>query len=416
MLPNIRFAAQLRALKIIAFTHKTTDINSIGLLHLDDSQREARLKQLVNLSGVDELMYLSTCNRVEFVFVSGEETNKTFLHKFFTSFNPAADAEWMENNCVVYEGEEALKHLFHLASSLDSLVIGEREIITQVRNAYEECAQLNLTGDTIRLAIKHTIQAAKEVYTKTDIAKNPVSVVSLAYRTLREFNLKNNARFIIIGAGETNTNMAKFLSKHGFENFAIYNRTFSKAEKLAEQLKGKAFSLDELQNRTEGFDVLLTCTGSEEPIVKSALYEKLLAGENNKKIVIDLALPADIDAEVLAQFPIHYIGIESLKEKAEENMRKREKELSLCYDIINSNCIEFQDIFAERQVVKAMHEVPQKVKEIRQHAVENVFAKDIESLDEHSKEVLEKVLAYMEKKYISGPMIMAKEIILNKTN
>ena len=132
----------MRALKIIAFTHKTTDISSIGMLHLDDSQRDARLKHLVNLSGVDELMYLSTCNRVEFVFVSKEEISNSFLHKFFSAFNPSADIEWMEKNCAFYEGEEALKHLFHLASSLDSLVIGEREIITQVRNAYEECAQL----------------------------------------------------------------------------------------------------------------------------------------------------------------------------------------------------------------------------------------------------------------------------------
>lgn len=406
----------MRSLKIIAFTHKTTDIDSIGQLHVDDTQREFRLKQLKELSEINELMYLSTCNRVEFVFVNDKAIDSNFLQKFFLSFNAQADVQWMQNNCATYEGEHAVKHLFHLASSLDSLVIGEREIITQVRNAYDECVKFGITGDTIRLAIKHTIQAAKEVYTKTDIAKNPVSVVSLAYRTLREFNLKNNARFIIIGAGETNTNMAKFLSKHGFENFSVYNRTFSKAEKLAEQLKGKAFPLSELQNRTEGFDVLLTCTGSEGAIVNSELYSTLLAGENNKKIVIDLAIPADIDAQVLQDFSLHYIGIESLKEKAEENLRKREKELSLCTEIIENNWKEFEEVFAERQVIKAMQEVPQKVKEIRQHAVENVFAKEIEGLDAQSKEVLDKVLAYMEKKYISGPMVMAKEIMLNKTN
>ncbi len=406
----------MRELKIIAFTHKTTDINSIGLLHLEDSQRELRLKKLYANSDVNELMYLSTCNRVEFVFVTEENLDSTFLQKFFASFNPSCDVQWMINNSVQLEGESAVKHIFNLASSLDSLVIGEREIITQVRNAYEECVKFNLTGDTIRLVIKHAIEAAKEVYTKTDIAKNPVSIVSLAYRTLREFSLKNNARFIIIGAGETNTNMAKFLSKHGFENFSVYNRTFSKAEKLAEHLRGKAFPLSELQNRAEGFDVLITCTGSEEPIVTSEVYQTLLAGEGNKKIVIDLALPSDVEQKVTQQFPMHYIGIEALKIKAEENLRKREKELYLCNDILENNWIEFQGVFAERQVIKAMQEVPQKVKEIRQYAVDIVFAKELEGMDVQSREVLDKVLAYMEKKYISVPMKMAKEIMLNKTN
>ncbi len=406
----------MKTLKVIAFTHKTTDIQNIGQLHLDDSQRAFRLKQLRENSGVQELMYLSTCNRVEFVFVSEEILDTAFRKKFFLAFNPSADVEWMEKNSENHEGEDAVHHLMRLASSLDSLVIGEREIITQVRNAYEESLGFGLTGDFLRISIKHAIESAKEVYTHTDIAKNPVSIVSLAYRTLREFNLKNDARFILIGAGETNTTMAKFLKKHGFQNFSVYNRTLLKAEKLADQLQGSAFALDALQNRNEGFDVLISCTGSEDPIVDSALYEKLLAGDKGKKIVIDLALPNDIEQSIPQKFPVHYISIEELKVKADENMKKREKELVVCHEILDKQWITFQEIFHERQVVKAMQSVPQKVKEIRQHAIDNVFAKELEGLDENAKEVLDKVLAYMEKKYISGPMIMAKEILLNKHN
>ncbi|MFM7021814.1 MAG: glutamyl-tRNA reductase [Flavobacteriales bacterium] len=406
----------MKELKVIAFTHKTTDIQNIGYLHLDEAQREERLTQLKLSSGVEELMYLSTCNRVEFIFVTHKEFTPAFRSQFYLAFNPSVDVQWMEKNAEFNEGEDAVHHLMRLASSLDSLVIGEREIITQVRNAYEESLKFGLTGDLLRIAIKHTIESAKEIYTYTDIAKNPVSVVSLAYRTLREFNLKNDARFILIGAGETNTTMAKFLKKHGFQNFSVYNRTLAKAQKLARQLQGKAFTLEELNGRKEGFDVLISCTGSEEPIVDAALYDKLLVGEKSKKIIIDLALPNDIDKAVPQNFSVHYINIESLKEKAGENMKKREKELSVCHEILDKQWAAFQEVYHERQVINAMQGVPQKVKEIRQHAVDNVFAKDIENLDENSKEVLNKVLAYMEKKYISGPMVMAKEILLNKSH
>ena len=407
---------ELKTLKIIAFTHKTTDIQNIGHLHLDTAQRAVRLQEMLVNSGVHELMYLSTCNRVEFVFVSDQLFDSAFRRKFFLAFSPVADVKWMEENAEFHEGEDAVHHLMRLASSLDSLVIGEREIITQVRNAYDESLSFGITGDLIRIAIKHAMESAKEVYTQTDIAKNPVSVVSLAYRTLREFNLKNDARFILIGAGETNTTMAKFLKKHGFHNFSIYNRTLDKAEKLAAHLQGSAHALEALNNRTTGFDVLITCTGSEEPIVNAALYEHLLAGENNKKIVIDLALPNDIEQSIPHKFSVHYISIEQLRVKADENMKKREKELSVCHEILDKQSLLFEEVFHERQVIKAMQGVPQKVKEIRQHAIDTVFAKEMEGLDEHSKEVLNKILSYMEKKYISGPMIMAKEILLNKPN
>ena len=105
--------------------------------------------------------------------------------------------------------------------------------------------------------------------------------------------------------------------------------------------------------------------------------------------------------------------MEELKVKANENMQKREKELSVCHEILDKQWSAFQEVYHERQVIKAMQSVPQKVKEIRQHAIDNVFAKEVEGLDENSKEVLNKVLAYMEKKYISGPMILAKEIMMN---
>ncbi|MGZ4156646.1 MAG: glutamyl-tRNA reductase [Bacteroidia bacterium] len=401
---------------IIAFTHKTTDINDIGKLHVDEKDVKLRLESLKQALGIEELLYLSTCNRVEFLLSLNEKIDPEFLKKFFSSFAPAwssDDLTWAMENAQVFEGDDALRHLFNVASSIDSLVVGEREIITQVRNAYEKCNELGLTGDLIRIGVKKTIEVAKEVYTHTNIAKNPVSVVSLAYRKLRALNVKQDARFLIIGSGVTNTTMAKYLKKHKFANFTVFNRTLDNAKKLAEELNGKAFPLSDLANYKEGFDIILTCTGAAESIITPAIYKSLVGADKSKKVVIDLAIPNDLDAEILNNYDVNLIAVNNLQEVAKENLLAREQEMGACKTIIEANIEEFKQILKTRKVELAMSEVPKKVKEIRETANE-VFAKELKNLDSESKEVLDKILAYMEKKYISVPMKMAKDILTNQ--
>jgi glutamyl-tRNA reductase len=400
--------------KVIAFTHKNTDINNIGRFHIDESQLQQRLQHLKDATNLDELLYLSTCNRVEFMIVNHEEVDAVFLNKFFAAFNPnwtTAEIGWAIENAQLFENGEALRHLFSVASSIDSLVVGEREIITQVRNAYEKCNELKLTGDQIRIAIKKTIEVAKEIYTHTAIARNPVSVVSLAYRKLRELNVKQNAHFLIIGAGVTNATMAKYLNKHKFANFTVFNRTLAKAQKLAEELHGDAFLLTELPKYSKGFDVIITCTGSSEPLITPEIYKVLVGDDKSKKIVIDLAVPNDLDASILDNYNVNLIAVNNLQEIAKENLIAREREMQACYEIIEKNIEDFKKLVKARQLEIAMGAVPDKVKEISLTAKE-VFAKDLQNMDDSSKEVLDKIMAYMEKKYISVPMKMAREILV----
>lgn len=407
----------LDSLQIVAFTHKQITINEIGLLHLSEESQEQILPAIKTKFLFSEFMFLSTCNRVELIFKTPDDISRATLSSILTEINPTIsneDAETIANSAAIFKGIHAVEHLFNVASSLDSLVIGEREIITQVRRAYEICNKIGVTGDLIRLLVKHTIETAKDVFTNTDIAKNPVSIVSLAYRQLRDLNIKNDARILIIGAGETNTTLAKYLQKHKYANFVIFNRTESKAQTLANELGGIAFQLNELKNYTKGFDVLITCTSSETPIVTKEIYTSLLVGEKGKKVVIDLAVPNDIDRNLPNEFDIKLIAVETLKDQAQENLVKREKELNACSNVISNHIDAFLHIHRERSVELAFGEIPKKVREIKDIALNEVFAKDLVTLDTSSREVLDKVLAYMEKKYNAVAMKTAKEALLKE--
>ncbi len=401
--------------KIISLTHKSAPLDLIGKLHLDEIHQEQSLGTIRSKMELKELLFLSTCNRVEFVMNTTRDIDAEFITTLLLDVNSGLSQEElasMHDKIRIHKGEDALRHLFNVSASLDSLVVGEREIITQVRKAYEFCNKLGITGDAIRLAVKHTIETAKKVYTETNIARNPVSIVSLAYRQLRNLGIKNNARIVFVGAGETNANMAKYLKKHEYANFTVFNRTLTNAQKLAKELNGKAYELSSIGNFHEGFDVLITCTASQEPVITEAVYTSLLNNSTSKKVVIDLALPADVDARILKQHDLFYIDIESLKKQAIENLSKRESEVEVCKAIIDSKVEEFKHLFEERRIELAFGEIPKQIKSIKETALNEVFAKDLNQLNSESKEVLEKVLSYMEKKYNALTIKTAKRVFL----
>lgn len=407
----------MNQLKIIAFTHKTLGINELADLHIEEKQIASRLLPLKTFLGFEEVMLLSTCNRVELLFSDFKNLLTGDVEKTLRILYPSLEEEkisGISSKAVLLEGENALQHLMSVASSLDSLVVGEREIITQVRNAYELAKKSQLTGDLLRLVVQRTVECAKQVYTKTNIARHPVSVVSLAFRKLKELNVKIDSKILIIGAGVTNTTMAKYLKKHGFTNFSVFNRTLENGQKLARDLGGDAYPLSEINNYTNGFDVIVTCTGATGTIITKEIYQGLVGTDKSRKIVIDLAVPNDLDQEILKLYDVNLIAVNNLQEIARKNLSERVAELSHCQMIIEENIAEFKKEYKERQVELAMSEVPRKVKEIREIAIHEVFVKDIERLDDHSKETLNKVISYLEKKYISVPMKMAKEILIEE--
>lgn len=410
----------LERLKILTVTHKRTNLNEIGDYVLKADNKEMLCQRLQNLQvqfRLEELLYLSTCNRVMYAFVTDHVVDTAFSTHFFQKINPDLSLdqlEAIEENVMIMEGEEAVSHLFDVAASIDSLVIGERQILRQLREAYEQCHEWGLTGDFIRLLVQQAILAAKGVYANTRIGEKPISVVSLAIQQLLRNHLSKNARILLVGAGQTNHLVAKFLVKHGFQNVTVFNRTLEKAQEVAALLNGQALLLSELEYYREGFDVMVVCTGATEAIINRDLYTKLLNGESKTKIVIDLAIPNNVDREIVEQFPMHYIEIEGLRNLAKENLAFREQEIVRAHHQLRKYLAEFPILLKQRQLELAFRQMPEAIKAVKEKAINEVFRKEMEVLDDNSRQLLERMLTYMEKKCIGIPMKVAREAIIQE--
>jgi glutamyl-tRNA reductase len=406
----------LKYLKVIAFTHKQIELKELGRLVICQENLTDKLHKVKEQFGISEIFYLATCNRVEFIMITPHLVDRAFAKQFIEALNIglcSAATDIFLDGASIYENQDALNHLLRTSCSLESLIVGEKEILAQLRKAYEDCREAGLTGDCMRMYMNCIVKTAKEVYTNTNISKNPISVVSLAYRKLKNFKLCVNARILIIGAGETNRHLSKYLQKHKFSNFSVFNRTIDKAKQLAADLGGEAFTLEDLKIFNKGFDVIITCTSSTEHIITPEIYTSLLNGETSRKTIVDLAVPNDTDPKVLEQFPVNFIEVHSLNEVAKKNLQERYEELTHAEAIIAKNIEDFLLELKQRRVELAMRQVPEKIKEIRNMAINSVFAEEVQGMDQHSRDVLEKVINYMEKKYISVPMIMAKDILVN---
>lgn len=408
----------MKYLKVIAFTHKYVDLKDLGKFVICNECLESSLESVKAKFDIPEIFYLGTCNRVEFVFTAEQSLDSNFVKDFILTLNLPVSEDQVDtfvNQVVVYEDVEALNHLLRISCSLESLVVGEKEILAQVRKAYETCRVSGFTGDYLRLIMSRVVKTAKEVYTNTGIARKPISVVSLAYRKLRELKMCTNARILIVGAGETNRNIAKYLKKHKYSNFAVFNRSIENARTLASELGGDAYGLQDLKTYKGGFDVIITCTSATEPIITNDIYQSLLNGDTSRKVIVDLAVPNDTSPEVLEKNPVTFIEVHSLQEIANSNLKERYDELVNAERIICQNIEEFKPVLKQRRVEIAMRQVPEKIKEIKENAMTKVFADEIEGMDDNSREVLARVMNYMEKKYISVPMVMAKDILIKNS-
>ncbi len=402
---------------ILTLTHRDASLETIGQAIVPGDDAPQTLQTLKASFGWDELLYLATCNRVTYLFYSQAPVDEDLADKVLRHIRPDLSAQVSQNvagQMRLLHGVEAVRHLFEVAGSMDSLVVGEREIIRQLREAYDRSHAWGLTGDHLRLLMRFTIETAKEIYTHTGIGQKALSVVALAFAEMQKSHLPTEARILLVGAGQTNALFAKFLAKYGYRNVTVFNRTVEKAEVLAQQFSsGRALPFDALAYYSEGFDALIVCTGATQPVITPALYQSLLAGETSRKTVVDLSVPNNVDKHILAHHTLQFIEIENLRATARENLAHRERERTKAEDIISQRIYAYRALWHERQVERSLAHIPDEVRAVKERAVNEVFGKEFAQLDTASQELMLKMLGYMEKKCVAIPMKAAKAIALH---
>lgn len=402
----------LEHVHVLTLTHRHAKLKEIGRIVAAFEAGEgtrANLQALRESGTVDEMVYLATCNRVCLIFTTEHAVDENFRRQLLPETDEPALAQLQH-----FRGLKAVYHLFEVASSIDSLVVGERQILGQFRDAYAKSREWGLVGDDLRIICDRVAIASKQVYNNTSIGQKSVSVVSLAMQQLAKYKPGRKSRVLMVGAGQTNVLVSKFLKKREHTNVAVFNRSLDRAQTLAEKFpQGRAFPLSEISNYEDGFDVLIVCTGSAEPTVTPELYHWLLGDDAPEgKLVIDLGVPADVAENVPAQYASTFIGIEELRHLAEENMSFRREEIKRAHQVLHEHLQELENSYRQRLLERAMSKLPAEIKAVRQTAVNDIFARELDALDPEAQDLISRMMQYMEKRCIGIPMKAAREAIL----
>jgi len=270
---------------------------------------------------------------------------------------------------------------------------------------------MNLLGDRLRLLEKQAVLTAKKIYANTRIGEKPLSVVSLATRALLDENVPSDAHICFIGAGQTNTLMAKLLKKAGNFRFSVFNRSIENAQKLADYLKGEAYTLDALLEFKKPVDVFIVTTSATEPVLTKEIFNSI-PKPSAKIQVVDLSVPQNVDQLVIEDPRTNYIYIDQLKALAEKNLNFRKQEVAIAKEIVKNETQSFVKLYQQRQIEVALQHIPDEIRSAKEKALQVVYKDKVDQLDGPALQVLHEILDYFEKKCVAIPIKAAKSIDL----
>ena len=401
-------------LQILSLNFQHASIEDVGLLHVALENQPAVLTNWKIQLGLQGIVFLSTCNRVEFIMSDDKYFCMGRQAQLLQGFDLGPEAFTRLMSAVrIYRGEQAMRHLMRVASSLESMVLGEREILTQVRQAFDLAMKHRLAGDRLRVTGRSVVETAKKVFTQTDVATQAVSVNSLGWQAFKSWGLPKDAPILMVGAGATNSAVGRFLSKAGHSNFRVVNRSLERARALADILgTAHAGTLDDLDSAlAAGPRAIVICTGSDQALLKEEHAQILPGGPLN---VLDLGVPSDLDSGFRERPDTTVVDMTALKEVADQNLAIRATEVSKCESLLEAGLAEYLERLQAREVELALIELPNMIKAIRDTAMGDIFAEELEGLDAEAREVVERIVAYLEKKYVGLPMKLAKEAVLEQ--
>ena len=285
---------------------------------------------------MSEAMILSTCNRVEFLVVGEDNADiRARVLRFWADHcgQPLAD---LENHTYSHVGDKAVDHLFTVASSLDSMILGEPQILGQLKTAYRNAVEKGAAKVIVNRLLHKAFSVAKRVRTETAIASSAVSISYAAVELARKiFSDLGNHRALLIGAGEMAELAATHLLTAGVRDITVVNRTQARADELARQLNGRAMPFEELRQALLESDIVISSTGSPTAIIRARDMKEVLRKRRNRPIFfIDIAVPRDIDPDINVLDNVYLYDIDDLKEVVEENLAGRQQEAAKAKTIV----------------------------------------------------------------------------------
>jgi len=395
---------------VVGLSHKVTPVELRERLYFPETALEEPLEKLSHYTEGGDRVILSTCNRVEvYGHIQHLAHGSTRLRQFLSDYH-GIPLEEIEPYLYTYHGAAALRHLFRVVSSLDSLVIGEPQITAQVKEAFAIARRAQATGSVFNQVFERAFAVAKRVRTETRLGEQAVSVsyaaVALAKKIFQDLNAKT---VLIIGAGEMSELTARHLISQGVKNLLVANRTLDRARELAERLQGQGVPLGELSGYLHHADIVVTSTGAPAPIISKADVQNALRLRKNRPMFfIDIAVPRDIDATVNDLDNVYLYDIDDLQLVVQENLRARQREAALGEMIIEREVEDVLRWFDEQQIVPAVIRLRRKAEAIRNQELAKLFAKS-GAFSDAEREAIEAMASSIINKLLHTPIVRLKQ-------
>lgn len=332
----------------IGLNHKSAPVHVRERFAFNKEENLKTLHALLQQGLSKEAVLISTCNRVE-LYVSGETSLEKLLQFLSGSRNIPYTGDLQKS---FYFGiqEETVRHLFKVVSGLDSMALGETEILGQVKNAYEMALENHFSGVALNKIFQDAFRVAKQIRTQTDIQKGHISVANVAVELASKiFSNLESLHVLVIGAGDTSEKTAKAMLSRGASRLSITNRTFERSQKLAEELGGKAIDFNTWTQDASDADIIVSGTSAPNYILTLPLIKNYMAHRiNHPLLLIDIAVPRDIDPEIEVVENVYLYNIDDLQKITTESLQQRQQQIILCERIIEDKVSAFFKAWTQR--------------------------------------------------------------------
>jgi len=380
----------------ISLNHRTASVElreSLSLSNTEIVELISTLKQ----SLLKEGLVISTCNRTEIIGVASSQ-NVSFDDLINALLNFKKVDGINSESFEKYKSVKIIEHLFRLVAGIDSMLIGDNQIFKQVKDAFQIADEQNFIGFYFKKIMDYSLHLGKRVITETAISEGAVTVSFAAVQLIEKiFSNLSKKSALVIGTGETGEIAAKHLRDRGVARLALTNRTFEKAERLAKELNTAVFPFDNFKDHLHKFDIIVSATGSQDFILSKSDIEKTIKKRNYESLVIvDIAVPRDVDPDCRNIENVFYNDIDSLNIIVEQNLLKRRNEIPKVEKIISEELNNFSDWLNSLQVSPIIKALRDKFESIRSEEVQNNINKfsseDKEKLEIITKKIINKIL------------------------